>query len=126
MAWKRRAAILSIIGGCLALPGCSDSPAEPSGNAAATITLSSTGVAPIEVRVPVGSRVLFVNNDSRTHAMSSDPIQVHTDCPAVNDVGTLAPGQSRMTGQLSAARTCGFHDHMNEFDNTWKGRIIVQ
>jgi hypothetical protein len=42
--------------------------------------------------------VLFVNNDVRPQAMSSDPITVHTDCPAINDVGTLAPGQSRSTG----------------------------
>lgn len=53
-------------------------------------------------------------------------MQVHTDCPPINDVGTLAPGQSRSTGVLTSARTCGFHDHTNEFDNTWKGRIIVQ
>jgi hypothetical protein len=84
------------------------------------------GLVPNEVRIPVGGKVLFVNEDSRLHAMSSDPVQVHTDCPAINDVGTLAPGQSRSTGALTVARTCGFHDHTNEFDDTWKGRIIVQ
>jgi hypothetical protein len=66
------------------------------------------------------------NSDARPHAMSSDPVQVHTDCPPINDVGTLAPGQSRSTSVLTSARTCGFHDHTNEFDSTWKGRIIVQ
>jgi plastocyanin len=111
---------------CVLLAGCSDPPSSPSLSAAATITLSPGGVTPVEVRVPAGSRVMFVNNDARPHAMSSDPVQVHTDCPAINDVGTLAPGQSRTTGELTATRTCGFHDHTNEFDNTWKGRIIVQ
>ena len=83
-------------------------------------------MSPAEVRVPVGGRVTFMNNDVRLHAMSSDPITVHTDCPAINDVGTLNPGQSRSTGPLTVARVCGFHDHINEFDDTWKGRIVVQ
>ena len=97
----------------------------PSGGDA-TITLTASGVSPKEVRVAVGARVTFVNNDVRLHAMSSDPVQLHTDCPAINDVGTLNPGQSRTTGAFTVARICGFHDHTNEFDDTWKGRIVVQ
>lgn len=81
---------------------------------------------PTEVRIAAGSCVLFVNNDARPHAMSSDPVQTHTDCPAINDVGTLVPGQRRMTAPLTVTRTCGFHDHLNEFDSSWKGRIIIQ
>src|SRR5262249_55119393 len=101
------------------------SPSSPSGGNA-TITITQTGISPVEVRVPVGGHVSFVNNDVRSHAMSSDPIQTHTDCPAINDVGLLNPGQSRSTGALTTARTCGFHDHTNELDPTWKGQIIVQ
>lgn len=122
-----RALTVALAAGCLILSACDDSPSSPSpGGTAATVTLSANGVSPVEIRVSPGSKVLFVNNDARPHAMSSDPIQVHTDCPDINDVGTLAPGQSRATGELMAVRTCGFHDHTNEFDNTWKGRIIVQ
>jgi hypothetical protein len=76
--------------------------------------------------VPVGGRVTFQNSDVRAHGMSSDPVQTHTDCPAINDVGTLAPGQSRSTGPLNVARTCGFHDHNNENDPAYKGLIIVR
>jgi hypothetical protein len=105
---------------------CGGSPASPSTAASATITLTATGITLTEVRIPVGGQVLFVNNDVRPHAMSSDPISTHTDCPAINDVGTLVPGQSRTTSALAVARTCGFHDHLNEFDSTWKGTIVVQ
>ena len=73
-----------------------------------------------------GGTVTFLNNDSRPHAVSSDPITIHTDCPAINDVGTLNPGQSRSTGVLTIRRTCGFHDHTNETDTRWKGRIVVE
>jgi hypothetical protein len=107
------------------LARCGSSPSAPSPSEP-TITLTAAGLVPTEIRAPVGSRVVFVNNDARPHAMSSDPVTTHTDCPAINDVGTLAPGQSRRTGPLTSARTCGFHDHMNEFDNTWKGQIIIQ
>jgi hypothetical protein len=104
---------------------CGGSPSGPSpGNV--TITIGSAGPTPIEVRVPIGGRVTFINTDVRPHAMSSDPIQTHSDCPAINDVGFLNPGQSGTTGILSVARTCGFHDHTNELDATFRGRIVVQ
>jgi len=118
----RRWAVLAI---ALMAVTCADSPSGPSpGNA--TITINAAGPSPIEVRVPIGGRVTFLNSDSRPHAMSSDPIQVHTDCPAINDVGFLNPGQTGTTGILTVARTCGFHDHTNELDPTFRGRIVVQ
>lgn len=114
-----------LVAGGLLVTHCGDSPSSPTG-AAATITLTPTGLTPAEVRVPAFSRVTFINNDVRPHAMNSDPITGHTDCPAINAVGTLAPGESRSTGTLAVPRACGFHDHENEFDAAWKGRIIVQ
>ena len=97
---------------------------SPSSNT--TITITSSGVSPTEVRVAAGGHVTFVNNDSRPHAMSSDPVQIHNDCPPVNDVGFLNPGQSGSTGAMNVKRTCGFHDHTNENDPIFKGRIIVE
>ena len=109
----------------LLLTRCGGSPSAPT-DAAATITLTATGLTPTEVRVPAFSKELFINNDVRTHDMNSDPVTGHTDCPAINAVGALAPGESRSTGTLAVPRTCGFHDHNNQFDAAWKGRIIVQ
>ena len=121
-----RARAVGLLAFGLLLTRCGgSSPSGPS-DAAATITLTATGPSPTEVRVPAFSKVRFVNNDVRPHAMSSDPVTTHTDCPAINDVGDLAPGQSRTTGTLAIPRTCGFHDHTNEQDAAWKGRIIVQ
>src|SRR5262245_18971206 len=76
------------------------------------ITIGANGVvAPSELVVPQGSRVLFVNNHSRPHEMASDPHPDHLDCPEINQLGLLQPGQSRETGSLVTVRTCGFHDH---------------
>jgi len=104
--------------------GCGGGPSGPTADV--TITVTESGVTPTEVRVAAGGRVTFLNNDARPHAMSSDPIQLHTDCPAINDVGFLNPGQSRATGALNVKRTCGFHDHTNESDPIFKGRILVE
>ena len=118
---------------CVAIAACvvlasqcgGSSPSGPGGGAV-TIEITASGPNPRQVTVAVGNRVTFTNTDSRQHAVSSDPIQVHTDCPAVNEVGTLNPNQSRSTGVLSVARACGFHDHNNETDPTFKGTIVVQ
>jgi hypothetical protein len=70
--------------------------------------------------------VLFVNNDSRRHAMTSDPHPDHTNCPEINQVGVLNPGQSRETGNLVAVRTCGYHDHDDPNNASLKGRIVIR
>src|SRR4051812_38999263 len=81
------------------LARCGGSPSSPSTpGTTTTITLTASGLSPTDVKISAGSQVLFVNNDIRNHAMSSDPITIHTDCPAINEVGTLTPGQRRSTG----------------------------
>jgi plastocyanin len=106
-----------------------DGPSTPSPvpQNAYRITISSGAVvSPVELVVPPGSRVLFINNDSRRHDMASDDHPDHLECPAINSVGLLNPGQSRETGNLVVIRTCGFHDHENPDVNSLKGRIVIR
>lgn len=91
-----------------------------------TITITSSGASPRNIAVNVGSRVLFINNDTRAHNMVSDPHPDHMDCPDINQVGFLNPGQSRETGNLVTARTCGFHDHDNPSQATLNGQIVIR
>jgi hypothetical protein len=91
-----------------------------------TFTITSAGVSPKELTVSPGTRVMFVNNDSRRHDMGSDPHPDHTDCTEINSVGVLNPGQSRETGNLNTVRTCGFHDHDLPDNNNLKGRIVIR
>jgi len=122
----RAARVLACAAIATALSRCgSSTPTGPSTDNP-TITITATGVSPSQVTIHVGGRVTFLNSDVRIHAMSSDPIQTHTDCPAINDVGLLNPGQTGSTGAFDTARTCGFHDHTNELDPTWHGQIVVQ
>ncbi|HEX6975761.1 MAG TPA: hypothetical protein VF147_15255 [Vicinamibacterales bacterium] len=120
--------LLSACGGGGSSP---TSPTPPvSGNpgpSGATITIGANGaVNPAQVTISVGQSVTFVNNDSRTHDMSSDPHPTHTDCPQTNAVSSLSPGQTKLTNAFTVARTCGFHDHNNPDATGLQGRIVIQ
>jgi plastocyanin len=100
-------------------------PAPPSLTATVVIG-SNNAFAPSEVTIAVGGRVTFVNQNNRPHDITSDPLHLHTDCPAIMEVGFIQPGQTKQTGPLTVARTCGFHDHMQEQNLDLRGRIIIQ
>jgi plastocyanin len=110
---------------CSGASTTSPTPGAPAPSSA-TITITSSGVSPTTVTVSAGGQVTFVNNDSRNHNMLSDPHPEHTDCPELEQVGFLTPGQSRTSGNLNTVRTCGYHDH-DDFANTrlW-GKIVIQ
>jgi hypothetical protein len=92
----------------------------------ATITITSAGVVDVSsVSIRQGGRVTFVNNHSRPHDMSSDPHPEHTDCPPLDQVGFLTPGQSRTSGNFNTVRTCGFHDHNEPSTTGLQGRITI-
>jgi plastocyanin len=103
-------------------PSAPSSPENPN-----RITISSSGaVSPAELVVSQGARVLFINNHAQRHEMTSDPHPEHSNCPELNQVGLLTPGQSRETGNLVTIRTCGFHDHENPDNAALRGRIIIR
>ena len=132
MGWIRGAAFALVVTAA-ACGGGGDDNATPSSptptptpGGGITIIIASSGVSPRSLTVPAGTRVMFVNNDSRPHDMNSDPHPDHTDCPAINEVGFLQSGQSRQTGNLNTVRTCGFHDHNRESDTSLQGTIVIR
>jgi len=114
-------AVVSACGGSRAAPSSAPGPPVASN----TITITSSGVSPKNVQIAVGSRVLFINNDSRSHNMQSDPHPEHTDCPELETVGFLSPGQSHETKNFVTARTCGFHDHDDFSQQNLQGSIVI-
>ena len=111
-----------------AMPACtsqSNAPSDPN-VPAAIITITSAGVSPRQVTVSRGSQVRFVNNDSQPHDMHSDPHPEHTDCPELDQVGFLTPGQSRQSGNLVTPGVCGFHDHGLPLVTSLQGTITIQ
>jgi len=77
---------------------------------------------PFEATVAAGGRVTFVNNDNVPHDIQGGPDPDHRDCPEIDAVGFLTPGQSRQTAAL---RTCDYHDHAHA-EHAFGGRIIVR
>lgn len=123
MRGARGLALVGALLGCF-VAGCGSGPSAPS--AAATITIGPAGVSPKQVRIRAINYVTFINQDTRPHAIASDPVDLHTQCPAINRVGVLAPGESRETSTLSLAGNCGYHDHNNPTDTSMQGTILVE
>jgi len=121
-------AAAAVLAGVLSLScGGSSTPTEPVNPVLTnTITITASGVSPKDIQITPGTRVLFMNSDSRAHNMSSDPHPEHTDCTEINQVGLLTPGQSRETGNLNAVRTCRFHDHDLPNSASLSGAIVIR
>lgn len=125
--------VSAIVISAVSIGSCGGSPSSPSTDngggtpvSTTTITITSAGVSPAAITISPGTRVVFVNNDNRQHEMDSDPHPEHTDCPAINNVGFISPGQQKETGNLNAVRTCGYHDHGDPNNSRLRGRIIIQ
>lgn len=103
--------------------GCGDSATGPTPDA--TITITAAGISPKEVRLKAWNQVTFVNNDTQAHNIVSDPVNDHTQCPASNNVGYLPAGATRQTLTLIGG-VCGFHDHLNQTNDTLRGTIRVE
>jgi plastocyanin len=119
--------------------GCGSSPSSPSGVTiivrdggaggvnGATVTITAAGVNLRNVNVPVGQTVTFINNDSRSHEMASDPHPQHGSCPSMEaGLGTIAAGQTKITHMFANAGTCGYHDHLDDGNANLRGTITVQ
>jgi hypothetical protein len=131
--------VLPLVGGALALGllanacgGGSDSPTAPTppptgGPTVNSLSLAITsgGLSAPSGDLAVGGTVTVTNNDAVPHEMSSDPHPAHTNCPGLN-FGSLNPGQSRTSPALTAARSCGIHDHMNPGSQSLMRTIVIR
>ena len=104
-------------------PTAPDPPPTPTGP---TVTITSSGVSPRTIDIPVGGRLTIVNRDSVAHDMASDPHPGHDECPELNDIGELRPGEQRTSGNLVEAGACGMHDHLRPLVTTLHVRITIR
>jgi plastocyanin len=100
-------------------------PAAPTDASTSVVTITSAGVSPQTIQIQAGGRVLFVNNDSVVHEVSSDQHPSHSECPEINQVGNTSPGQSKETGNFVTPRTCTYHDHLDALNPGLLGTIVV-
>lgn len=83
-------------------------------------------MVPLEITIAVGQRVVFVNNDTRSHDVVGGVDPSHPECPEILQAGFLLPGQRAETGAFSAARTCEYHDHTQLSVSAFQGRIFIR
>ena len=142
MRLRMASGFIAALGLAVLIAACSDSgssnsnpsgpspitpPTTPAGAVnTTTITIANNVATPKDIIVPRGSQVTFINNDSRTHDMESNPHPEHTECPALAQVGFLNPGQTRQSANLTTARICGYHDHSLAEVAGLQGSITVQ
>lgn len=105
--------------------GTPTSPSPTPSGPSATITITNDAISPGVVDISAGQRVEFVNAGTRMFQIFTTPHNVHSDCPPINEVSELQPGQRKMTGALTTTRICGFHDHQNPTSNAHRGSIRV-
>ena len=109
--------VLVLAAGCGSYDQPAPAPTAPTPPAATappgppTITITADGVSPKEVTVPVGGRVIFVNNDRIPHDIAGGADLTSHDCVEIDAVGFLTPRRSGQTAQLPRPRACDFHDH---------------
>src|SRR5471030_420184 len=114
--WVGGTAVAATVALVMACGSSTSNSTSPSGSCTpssspATFVLMNNTVCPTTMTVPRGTQITISNQDSRTHEMDSDPHPEHTDCPELNQIDFLNPGQARQSGNLNIARKCGFHDH---------------
>lgn len=122
------------------LAACGGSPSSPSGGvtvivrdggatgvSGATVTITAAGVSPATVTVAAGQTVTFINNDTRSHEIGSNPHPNHGSCPSIETgVSLLATGQTKITRAFANAGTCQYHDHLDDSNTRFQGTIVVQ
>lgn len=142
MTYMRSRFVLSLAAlGCLAACGSNSSSTSPGGGgvtvvvkdggsggaSGATVTMTANGVSPSTVTVAVGQVVTFINNDTRSREIASNPHPQHGSCPGIEaGLGVINPGQTKTTHNFGNAGTCGYHDHQDDTNAKFQGTIVVQ
>src|SRR5690349_7732358 len=126
-----QALVAAALATAAACGGGSGNPGGPSGGgpgpSGATITIGANGaVSPAAVTINSGESVTFVNSSNIPHNIASDPHPAHSDCPAINALGVIAPSTTKLTNAFTTSRTCGFHDHNDPDNGALKGTITIR
>lgn len=97
------------------------------GASGATVTITGAGASTKAVTVAIGQTVTFINNDTRSHEIASNPHPQHGTCPSIEaGLGTIAAGQTKITHAFANGGSCGFHDHLDSSNAALQGTITVQ
>jgi plastocyanin len=89
------------------------------------VTITATGVDPVDSHLDHPVTVKFVNRDSVRHQLESAPEIGNGDCPEMAQVGTIEPGQTGSVTIDKASYICSFHDGLQPSTIRFKGILVV-
>ncbi len=75
------------------------------------VDIASTGFSPANITINVGDSVMWGNDDSANHTITSAPHPTHTAYPPLT-LGVIKPGESKSL-TFPTAGTYKYHDHLN-------------
>lgn len=96
-----------------------DKQSTSSGEMAVNVT--NNGFDPATVTVKIGTKVTWMNKNSDSVIIASDPHPLHTDYPPLN-LGSLGAGQSASL-VFNKQGSYSYHNHLNPSEI---GKVIVQ
>jgi plastocyanin len=85
----------------------------------AALTVTATGLSPMNVCVQPGGMVTFTNSDP---SAAHDIVFETPNCPTV---GNLAPNGGRVMATFPTAENCTFHDANNAGNSAFRGTVAV-
>lgn len=83
----------------------------PTGAETTTVSMTGNGFSPATVSVGVGGSVTFMNDDTASHQVSSNPHPLHTIFPSLN--GPVLDAGGTFSLIFPRAGTFSYHDHLN-------------
>ena len=90
-----------------------------------TVTISDGGVNPALTSGP-RAMVQFINVDTQSHEIRSNPHPGHTDCVELN-LGVIQSGHKvSILTPFESGRTCGYHDESKPTDARFQGAITIR
>lgn len=89
----------------------------------ATVTISAKGFSPQTIKVKKGQKVEWVNEDTSSHQVASDPFPDHNLLPSLFADSPLGKGES-FSYTFDDAGTFTYHDQLSPAD--FKGTVIVE
>jgi plastocyanin len=91
--------------------------------APATVTITGNGFSPATIKIKKGQAVEWVNEDSSTHQIASDPYPDHSKLPHLFADEPLAEG-GVFNYTFEDTGTFTYHDHLRPAD--FHGTVVVE
>jgi hypothetical protein len=90
-----------------------------------TVRITAAGVSPTLLHLDAPVTVTFSNEDSVAHRIEPAPELGYGRCAAIDQLGTLPPGQSGQVTLEQRQLICAFRDAAGPSNQAFQGFIVI-